>query len=75
MLGSIPGARDQLAGFYQLCTSTCGDLTSRAAAMNRECCDEPWEDCSSGLPAVCNAGCASVLLPFFADCTPDLGAA
>ena len=81
MLGSIPGAHDQLTGFYQLCTGTgiaidrCGDLTSRAALMNRECCDEPWEDCSSGLPAVCNAACASVLLPFFADCAGDLGAA
>ena len=84
MLGSISGARDQLTGFYQLCTGgapappapdMCGDLTSRAAVMNRECCDEPWEDCSSGLPAVCNAGCASVLLPFFADCSGSLGAA
>ena len=83
MLGLIPGAREQLVGFYQLCNgggpappaaSRCGDMTSRAATMNHECCDEPYEDCSSGLPAVCNTDCASVLLPFFADCSSDLGA-
>jgi hypothetical protein len=33
------------------------------AAINAECCDEPTEDCSSGEPAVCNAGCAAVLVP------------
>jgi hypothetical protein len=84
MLGLIPGAREQLSGFYRLCTGSgpsppaagrCGDLTSRAAVMNQECCDEAYEDCSSGVPAVCNADCASVLLPFFADCSGNLGAA
>ena len=73
MLGLIPGAREQLTGFYQLCNGggptptaarRCDDLTSCAAAMNQECCDEPDEDCSSGLPTVCNADCASVLLSF-----------
>jgi hypothetical protein len=34
-----------------------------SAAINAECCDEPTEDCSSGEPAVCNAGCAAVLVP------------
>ena len=83
MLGLIPGAREQLTGFYELCNGggpaptaarRCDDLTSRAAAMNQECCDEPDEDCSSGLPTVCNADCASVLLSFFADCSGNLGA-
>jgi hypothetical protein len=50
-----------------------GDLGTRVGAVNRECCDEPSEDCSSGRPAVCNAGCARVLLPFFADCNAALG--
>ncbi len=52
--------------------STC-DLTSRAQAVNDECCDEPTEDCSSGVPASCNAGCAAMVLPFFSDCFTALG--
>jgi hypothetical protein len=47
---------------------TADDLASRSAAVNAECCDEPTEDCSSGEPANCNAGCAGVLVPFFEDC-------
>jgi len=42
-------------------------------SVNAECCDEPSEDCSTGQPASCNVGCASVLLPFFADCSEALG--
>ena len=52
-----------------------------------ECCDEQGdgadpghrraqqgtEDCSSGVPATCNVGCASVLIPFFEDCGTTLG--
>ena len=41
--------------------------------MNAECCNEPGEDCSSGRPASCNAGCARVLLPFFDACGEALG--
>lgn len=50
--------------------ATCAgsDLTERAAAVTRECCDEPTEDCSSGQPATCNAGCAMVLISYFQDC-------
>ena len=50
--------------------ATCetADLAKRAAAVTAECCDEPTEDCSSGQPAVCNAGCAAVLVPYFQDC-------
>ena len=54
-------------------TGQCADLDSRVSAMNGECCDEPSEDCSSGQPSACNAGCASVLLPFFTDCSEVLG--
>jgi hypothetical protein len=51
------------------------DLQPRTRAVNMECCDEPSEDCSSGIPATCNAGCAAVVLPFFSDCSDALGAA
>ena len=42
-------------------------------AITSECCDQISEDCSSGLPAVCNVGCAGVLLPAIAACTSFLG--
>ena len=51
----------------------CSDLQARTQALNEECCNEPGEDCSSGRPASCNAGCARVLLPFFDDCGEALG--
>ena len=51
------------------------NLAGRTSEMNNECCDEPEEDCSSGRPATCNAGCARLLLPFFSDCGSLLGAA
>ena len=37
-------------------------------SVTAECCDEPTEDCSSGMPATCNAGCAAVLVPYWQDC-------
>ena len=33
----------------------------------------PTEDCSSGAPSTCNLGCARVLLPFFTECSSELG--
>eukprot|EP01043_Picozoa_sp_COSAG02_P011290 COSAG02_NODE_414_length_22826_cov_9.001364_8_plen_441_part_00 len=50
--------------------ATCktSDLVDRTAAVTNECCDEPTEDCSSGQPATCNAGCAAVLVPYYQDC-------
>eukprot|EP01050_Picozoa_sp_SAG11_P029992 SAG11_NODE_8677_length_988_cov_1.357705_1_plen_248_part_10 len=53
--------------------SGCGDLATRTKELDAECCDEQSEDCSSGRPSSCNAGCAAVLLPFFADCSDALG--
>jgi hypothetical protein len=50
----------------------CGNLAARINAVNVECCNEPSEDCSSGAPATCNAGCAGVFLPFWADCSAQL---
>ena len=49
------------------------ELAARTAPVNAECCDKPSEDCSTGQPASCNVGCASVLIPFFADCSEALG--
>eukprot|EP01046_Picozoa_sp_COSAG06_P015473 COSAG06_NODE_993_length_11161_cov_12.065359_8_plen_426_part_00 len=49
-------------------TCVTADLAKRAGAVTVDCCDEPTEDCSSGQPAVCNAGCAAVLVPYFQDC-------
>ena len=51
------------------------EVSWRTGDIDRECCDEPSEDCSSGIPATCNAGCAAVVLPFFSDCSDVLGAA
>ena len=53
--------------------AACGDLNVRAAAVTAECCDEASEDCSSGAPASCNAGCAALFLPFWNDCGAPLG--
>jgi hypothetical protein len=50
----------------------CGNLAARINAVNVECCNEPSEDCSSGTPTTCNAGCAGVFLPFWADCGAQL---
>jgi hypothetical protein len=44
------------------------DLNTLLTPVNSECCDEPSEDCSSGYPATCNAGCAALLLPLQAAC-------
>jgi hypothetical protein len=44
------------------------ELSACTTAVNDECCNEPSEDCSSGEPATCNAGCARVLLPVQARC-------
>jgi hypothetical protein len=49
-------------------------LPQRTAAVNAECCNDKDEDCSSGVPATCDAGCAGVFLPFWRDCAGALGA-
>ena len=41
-------------------------------AITSECCDQKEEDCSSGLPAICNTDCAAVLLPAIEACTDFL---
>jgi hypothetical protein len=54
---------------------TCDDhrLSSGADAINKECCDEPTEDCTGGYPHVCNAGCAALVMPYWDDCSASLG--
>ena len=49
------------------------DITSRSTEIQSRCCDEPDEDCTSGYPHTCNAGCAAVFLPFWLDCRSALG--
>eukprot|EP01047_Picozoa_sp_COSAG01_P057686 COSAG01_NODE_6700_length_3538_cov_2.277406_3_plen_745_part_00 len=53
-------------------SSSCANFNIRANAVQTECCDEPTEDCSSGAPSSCNANCAAVFLPFWADCGAQL---
>ena len=48
-------------------------LQQRNDEVTAVCCDEPGEDCSSGMPASCNADCSAVLLPYFDDCERALG--
>ena len=52
---------------------TLDQMASQTAAINVECCDEPSEDCSGGIPRTCNAGCAELFLPFWRDCRDMLG--
>ena len=54
-------------------TSPCSDFKARTTAVNTECCNDKTEDCSSGRPTSCDAACARVLLPYFADCQSSLG--
>lgn len=44
------------------------DLQRRMDAVTAECCNQPSESCPHGMPLSCNAGCASVFLPFWNDC-------
>ena len=49
------------------------NLAQRAMAVNLECCNDKTEDCSSGAPATCDAGCAAIFLPFWRDCEAEVG--
>eukprot|EP01043_Picozoa_sp_COSAG02_P014606 COSAG02_NODE_605_length_19635_cov_7.106982_8_plen_705_part_00 len=55
-------------------TVVCGatDLADRSAAVNAACCHEMAEDCNSGVPTTCNAGCSEVLVPYYHDCATAL---
>ena len=51
----------------------CPDIADSSTTVTTTCCDEPTEDCSSGMPASCNQGCAQVFIPFMHDCGSLLG--
>ena len=46
---------------------TAKSVTGRTNAVNKKCCQHP-QDCSSGAPSVCTAGCAKLFLPFWIEC-------
>ena len=79
----LSSAIPQETALAEACPVTCNvcadascnvnDLAARSEAINRECCDEPSEDCSGGYPHTCNPGCATLLLSFWADCQELLG--
>ena len=57
------GAAPAVAQPRQLQEDTCGDLRARVDRVTAECCDEPSEDCSAGVPSGCNPGCAALFCP------------
>ena len=57
----------------QIGACSADSLAQRAADVTRECCDEPSEDCSSGVPTSCDSGCAAIFLPFWSDCRSVMG--
>lgn len=50
------------------------ELVARCAEVTAECCDEPSEVCTGGMPTACNAGCANLLLGVRDDCATMLSA-
>ena len=59
-------------GGRRACSSA--DLAGRTDDLNAACCAEPTA-CSQGRPSTCDAECARLLLPFFAECGTLLGEA
>ena len=55
-----------------LCTNYAA-FAAHLGAINSECCDQAEEDCSTGMPMICNRGCAGVLIPTIAACSGFLG--
>jgi hypothetical protein len=72
-LVAMCGAQAQVTAAEQM--ANCPDVTTSSVAVTTTCCDEPSEDCSSGVPSSCNAGCAAVFIPFYNDCGGLLGPA
>eukprot|EP01047_Picozoa_sp_COSAG01_P038489 COSAG01_NODE_3126_length_6545_cov_7.559572_3_plen_160_part_00 len=52
------------------------EMLNRVSAwqLNAECCNEASEDCSTGVPSTCNAGCAAIMVPFKDDCLAEFSA-
>ena len=64
--GENVGGAPRLRRRAQTCATV--DLIRRMDTVTKECCDEPSEDCSSGVPATCNAGCADIVIAFWDEC-------
>jgi hypothetical protein len=73
VVSPTPPPSPSSGGGHRRAQQACGNFNARANAVNVRCCDEPTEDCSSGTPATCNAGCAALFLPFWADCSSHFG--
>eukprot|EP01047_Picozoa_sp_COSAG01_P027026 COSAG01_NODE_1767_length_9258_cov_3.704523_3_plen_293_part_00 len=58
-----------LPGLAQASCTTYAEVSKHLNDLQTECCNQPSEDCSTGVPLVCNAGCAAVLLPMVTACT------
>merc|ERR1711871_59076 len=76
MINSCPGSF--LAGPAAELNAQCAqaiavECPNMAAGVTATCCDEPTEDCTSGMPASCNEGCAQVFIPFMNSCSSMLG--
>jgi hypothetical protein len=71
--GAAPAAAAQPRQLQEDGPSACGDLRARVDRVTAECCDEPSEDCSAGVPSGCNPGCAALFLPFWSDCETTMG--
>ena len=66
MMAPMKQALDSAAALCDDTAQTCSSMDEFQGLMDEvsaECCDEPTEDCSSGYPASCNAGCAARLVP------------
>jgi hypothetical protein len=63
--GDAEDCFDSVSGI--LCTDYVG-FAKQLDAITFECCDQEEEDCSTGLPSICDASCASVLLPAVTAC-------
>ena len=50
----------------------CNNIDERLSEVNTACCDGD-KDCARGPPTECSKGCADVFLPFWSDCSEELG--
>ena len=48
------------------------DFAEALDAIRQACCDQADDDCSTGFPTVCDAGCSAVLVPAISACTTFL---
>jgi hypothetical protein len=50
------------------------DMRHRTEAVNRDCCNESNDHCSSGVPTTCDAKCAITYLSYYSDCSSQIAA-